>query len=70
MKVKIYLAALTRVDYSEEIEVPDNTSDDELSDLVSRRYAEVEGGLYSDDGDYWEKGTCWWEKETGEQGEG
>ncbi|MCZ8254552.1 MAG: hypothetical protein O9327_02570 [Polaromonas sp.] len=56
--VAIRLAALTRVEYREFIEVPADMSDEEMADLVDRRYDDVDGGLYFDDPDYWERGTC------------
>lgn len=62
MKVRINLAAITRMEYSEEIEVPDDTTDAKLDDLLEERYDKVDGGEYTDDNDYWEKGYCRWEK--------
>lgn len=55
--VRIKLSALTRVEYSEVIEVPIDMSDDELQDLADRRYDEVDGGDFYSDPDYWEKGS-------------
>lgn len=63
MKITIHLAALTRVEYSETIEVPDDMTKEALDDLVSQRYDDVDGGEYTDDNEYWEQGHCWWEKE-------
>jgi hypothetical protein len=62
MKVTITLAALTRLEYSEEVEVSDSISDNELDELVQKRYDEVDGGKYLDDPDYWERGECYWDK--------
>lgn len=42
--VEIRLSALTRVEYTEVMEVPANISDDELNDLVNCRYRDVDGG--------------------------
>lgn len=55
--VRIHLAALTRVEYTELIEVPNDVTDDELNKLVSERYAEVDGGQYTSDNEYWERST-------------
>lgn len=57
-KVRITLAALTRVEYTEVLEVPADMSQEELDALVSQRYDEVDGGLYVDDPHYWEPGNC------------
>jgi hypothetical protein len=54
-RVRITLAALTRVEYTEEVEVPVAMTEAELDEMVDRRYAEVDGGKYEDDGDYWER---------------
>ncbi|MEI7639725.1 MAG: hypothetical protein WCJ37_20585 [Syntrophus sp. (in: bacteria)] len=62
MKVTVHLAALTRVEYSEDIEVPDNITDSELDVLVQQKYKEVDGGEYKDDFEYWEQGHCYWER--------
>jgi hypothetical protein len=63
MKVTIHLAALTRLYYDEEIEVPDKATDADLDKLVSDKYDEVDGGDYSEDLDWWERGECYWTKE-------
>lgn len=63
-KVRITLAALTRVEYSEVLEVPANMSDRELQSLVEHRYDNVDGGKYSDDAEYWERSqSCGFEAE-------
>lgn len=56
--VTITLSALTRVEYTEVIAVPAEMTDDELDDLVRQRWDDVDGGLFMDDPDYWEKGSC------------
>ena len=56
-KVRITLAALTRVEYTEVLEVPVDMTDDDLSDLVDKRYDEVDGGMYQSDPEYWERGS-------------
>lgn len=68
--VRIVLAALTRCEYSEIIEVSESITDEELEELVSQRYEEVDGGDYEDDTMYWEKGTCSHETITAEEAVG
>lgn len=58
--VEIRLAALTRVEYREVAEVPASMTSDEMDDLLRERYDEVDGGAFSQDPDYWEKGQCYW----------
>ena len=58
MKVEVELSAFTRVYFYSVIEVPDNTSKDELKSLVNDLYDEVDGGDYTDDQNFWEKGLC------------
>jgi hypothetical protein len=55
-KVEIRLAALTRVEYTETLEVPADITETELNELVNQRYRDVDGGCYVDDPDYWERG--------------
>ena len=59
--VTIHLAAMTRVTYTEVMEVPADTTDDDLDELVKRRYEVVDGGKFTSDPDYWERGTCYHE---------
>ena len=56
-KVRVTLSALTRVEYSEVLEVPADMTDAELNALVDQRYDDVDAGLYGDDPDYWERGN-------------
>lgn len=61
-KVRIRLSALTRLEYSEVLEVPSTITDAELQDLVEDRYDTVDGGDYYPDPDYWRRGNdCYWE---------
>lgn len=53
--VRVTLAALTRVEYSEVIEVPADMTEAELEALVNQRYDEVDGGEYTSDDHFWEK---------------
>jgi len=55
-KIRINLAALTRVQYTEVIEVPSNTTEKEIQILVDQRYDAVDGGDYTGDTEFWEKG--------------
>lgn len=66
--VEINLAALTRVEYCEVIEVPADMTEGELDDLVEQRYRDVDGGDFWDDPDFWEQGdSCRWEHPHPEQ---
>ncbi|MYM92459.1 hypothetical protein [Duganella vulcania] len=59
--VRITLAALTRVEYTELLQVPASMTSDQLDDLVRQRYQDVDGGLYYDDPHYWERSpSCQW----------
>lgn len=62
-KVRIVLAALTRVEFTEVLEVPAGMTPGELEDLVEQRYQDVDGGEFYADNDYWEKASCRWERE-------
>jgi hypothetical protein len=62
VKVRLNLAALTRVEFSKEIEVPDGTPAHELDDMVRKLWDDTDGGEFVDDPDYFEKGHCWWDK--------
>lgn len=57
--VEVRLAALTRVEYTERVEVPADITAAELEQIVQERYDAVDGGLYTDDPDYWEQGNCY-----------
>ena len=62
--VAVRLAALTRVEYLEYVMVPADMSEEELAEMVDRRYDDVDGGLYFADPDYWERGTCCAEEDS------
>ena len=53
--VQINLAALTRVEYSAVVEVPD---DIDLDCVVEQFYDHTDGGEFWPDHEYWERGTC------------
>lgn len=57
--VEVRLSALTRVEYTEVVEVPANITQDELNALVNDRYRQVDGGEYASDPEFWERGTCY-----------
>ena len=56
--VEVRLSAYTRVEYMEVVEVPANITQAELDDLVNARYRQVDGGEFTSDPEYWERGTC------------
>ncbi len=61
-RVAIRLAALTRVEYYEVLEVPADLSDDELNNLVNLRYGTIDGSEFIDDPEFWERSnSCGWE---------
>lgn len=62
MKIRINLAALTRKEYSFEMEVPDGSTDSDLEEAVRSAYEDTDGTEFTEDNEYWEKGHCWWEK--------
>lgn len=66
IKIHITLAGLTRVEYGETLEVPADFTPGDLEALVEQRYDEVDGGKYFDDPDYWERGSCYWQKASAE----
>ena len=57
--IQVNLAALTRVEWSALVEVPDTFSEDDLHEVVRRFYHEIDGGEFQDDPEYWERGECW-----------
>lgn len=58
------MAALTRLEYSEVLEVPADMTDEELDYLVGQRYDAVNSGDYVDDVEYWERSnSCGFEDE-------
>lgn len=61
-KITINYSATTRQDFSEEIEISDNMSDDDIDILVEERRDSLDGSEYSEDSDYWEDNTPYWEE--------
>ncbi len=58
-RVRISLSALTRVEFTRELEVNSSIADDPeaLQELANRIYEDTDGGEYTDDPHYWEKGS-------------
>jgi len=59
-KITLNLAAYTRIEFSKEIEVPDDTTDEELEMMLHEFQDSTDGGEYVDDPDYWEQGEPYW----------
>ncbi len=64
MKVRINLVAITREEYTTEVEVSDTLTNSELDDLVREMYDDSDGSEFTKDMEYWERGHCSWEKLT------
>lgn len=56
--VDVTLSAFTRHEYAETIMVPVEVTEDALDDLTNEAYGVLDGGDFSDDPIYWEKGDC------------
>ncbi len=56
--ILITLAALTRVEYQEVVQVPADMDDDELTEFVDERYEQVDAGQFKEDSMFFEKGEC------------
>lgn len=56
--IRINLGALTRVEWSAVVQVPADATNDELDQLVERFYEDIDGGDFTDDTDFWDKGEC------------
>lgn len=63
MKVIFHLVAMTRQEYSEERDLPDNTTDAELDEIAENLKHNLDGSEYVDDVEYWEEQPPRWEKE-------
>lgn len=66
-RIRVNLAALTRVEYSKVISVPDDFSEDELTRLVDSVYDTTDGSEFWDDNEFWEKGSCNWDVVNGDE---
>ena len=65
-KAYITLAALTRVEYCKEVEVPDETTQEDLDEMVEKLWDKTCGSEFQDDPDFWERGNCYGEFEKEE----
>jgi len=54
--VQVNLAALTRVEWSALVRVPGGV---DLQEVTDRFYDYLDGGEFTSDPDFWEKGSCW-----------
>ena len=54
--VQVNLAALTRVEWSALVRVPGGV---DLQEVTDRFYDYLDGGEFTSDPEYWEKGNCW-----------
>ena len=64
--VEVRLSALTRVEYSQRIEVPADLSEHEENELVNHLYQATDGSEFNSDPDYWERGACYVEPVEGQ----
>ena len=60
VRVVVRLSALTRVEYSAEVEVPREVAEDrgKREDFVREMYERVDGCEFEQDVEYWESGVC------------
>ncbi len=54
-RIRVTLAAYTRVEWAGVVEVPDDFDEDLLTELAQAVYDKVDGGEYEDDPLYWEE---------------
>jgi len=64
-EVDVSLAALTRQEFQESIEVPVEFGDEDMLRLIDIAWNGVDGGEYLDDPNFWEKGNCSWTEAGG-----
>jgi len=62
MKLLVHMAALTRMEYTREVEVPNGTPQSDWDDIARREYDAADGTEFTTDNDYWERGDCWCEE--------
>ena len=62
MKLRVYLAALTRMEHTVDIEVPDNTPEHEFDAIARRVYDETDAEDFTEDYEFWERGNCYCER--------
>jgi hypothetical protein len=64
--VEIRMSAFTRVELTELMRVPSDITEDELHMVTSRRYEEVDAGEFTQDPEYFERGSNYAEPSSGE----
>lgn len=57
--VRINMSVLTRMEYSLDVEVPEDATDSELQEFSNELYDLTEGSEFTEDPDFWEKGSVW-----------
>lgn len=62
MKLRVHMGALTRMQCTKEIEVPDDTPESDFDNIARTTYDDTEGDEFKQDYDFWERGECWCEK--------
>lgn len=62
MKLRVHMGALTRLECTKEIEVPDNTKESDFPDIARKTYDDTDGSEFKNDDYYWERGECWCER--------
>lgn len=58
-RIRINLAALTRVEWSAVVEVPASYGEARCDDLVRDFYDRIDGGEFVSAHEYWERGGCY-----------
>lgn len=56
-QIVIQYSVLTRLEFAESLIVPKDMTDQELLEVSDQRYADLDGGSFTDDPDYWERGS-------------
>jgi len=62
MKLRVNLGALTRMEHTSIIEVPDNVPEERWSEIARVMYEHTEAEDFTEDTEFWERGECWCEK--------
>ena len=61
LKVKFRLSAITRKEYVKVIDMPDDISEEEISDKMQDLWDNTYSWEFEEDWEYFEKGHCFWE---------
>lgn len=56
-RIRVELSARARFTYTEVIEVPSCATDYEITNLIHRRYDEIDATDFTQDPEYWERGN-------------